>query len=474
MTAELDYSFLNNNFNLRINNELMNRAVRVKETVKDKISTVFNKNVSVDVKQVEETGLKSMIDVSDENLLNLNGKLKAMENQGKVSVVTKRAVLFTSSLVNKIKNVTSTWFKNELEVESSKIELPPVEENKEAVPGTWDDFTKEEEIEKASLPSEVESSIEPNENVDLDSVVPTIESVPSFDAMNTVETSVEDEVEEPAVVVQAVEPVMPSFDAIPSVENEAPVDEANEKEEQEMPSFEMPSVISNNDEPVAEPKEIKEESNDLKGEAPKSIEDRISELLNRKKNEETKSKDSYVVKETIESEKEYVKPEISQSALMAKLQRFSNTLKDKDAEIKSLNDKLSKANTDSSTARNKINGYEAVVKDLTMKNNNLANENEKLSSRNTELENELVTTKDNYERQISESDQSKTEEINELKQKISDMELSHAEEIKRIKEDNEKRISDLNEVNEKKINAVYNMISEVLGDSYTEEEHKKI
>ena len=261
MTSALEYSYINDEFLLKISQELMTRAVRVKSAVREKIGRIYNNSVvnttvSVDEesKEVAPTPevVESLFDFEEETLKALNDKLNALQIQGKVVSNTNRAVLFTKALVSKIEGVTARWFSVMPEVEDKSVasELHSIEVTNqlggEVVPGTWDDVPENEltAAKEVELPPVVEPTLETVPTVDIEGQVKESES--STNELNAIgvanqfdsEVNTKEEVELPPAIE-------PTLEAVPAVEpsvNETPVvPEVVSSNEPEVPNF-MPSI----------------------------------------------------------------------------------------------------------------------------------------------------------------------------------------------------------------------------------------
>lgn len=242
MTSTVEITYLYNGFSLRINENIMNRAVRVKTAVKDKIKRVFEKNevaVNNDVTApvIEK---ESLIDLSHENLLNLNDILNRLEEQTGITHNANRAVLFTGPLVAKINKVTKKWFDGMPRVEK-KIEIPVSTEmpsvnmsnhlGGEVVPGNWN-YVPEKEVEETPV-----------------SLEPTLEAVPNIPVMDNIPLAevtpvAEPEVSVPVESVSAVEPVVPAIEPqvnVPTVETQ------EQLVVNTVPQVEIPTVSENTD-----------------------------------------------------------------------------------------------------------------------------------------------------------------------------------------------------------------------------------
>ena len=416
MTAELEYSYLDVNFMLRVSEDVMSRAVRVKVAAKDKIKRIFDNNVvtlsnqvsnEIPVQTVEETGLKALIDVSDEKLTDLNNKLNAMQQQKNVPSTTKRAVLFTNALSGNIRKVTDKMFDGMPGVEKVNADLPSVEISNhlggEVLPSEWFNAPADIKVpELNSVPVQEEKTEEvPNETVEMPSLENAISNevaVPNVISPEAVENSEVSEnvtnasevsneeltsfipnleadfVKEPqnlseAPVPTEIKPVeLPKIDldvnpyeftfepahldiekAFVPEPREISAQEESKKDRVDFEKniqYEMPVGNDNNDNVensnVTLPKPVKTE--EVVDKKPKmSIEDKIAEILSRKNAINDKKED---VKVSVVSEEEpnedldknmrSDKPEMTQARVMARLQRVNNSMKERDATIKSL------------------------------------------------------------------------------------------------------------------------------------------
>jgi len=194
MTSALEFTYLYDVFSLRINENTMNRAVRVKTAVKDKIKRVFeskkvavgNNNGAIANQTEQVTEKESLIDLSQEKLLNLNNILNWLEEQKNVSYTVNRAVLFTQPLVAKINRVSGKWFDGmprvEKKEETPSIDIPSINMinhlGGEVVPGNWNSVVEKEDIE--NTPLSLEPTLEP-----VPTIEPAIAPVPEIPTVGT-------------------------------------------------------------------------------------------------------------------------------------------------------------------------------------------------------------------------------------------------------------------------------------------------
>ena len=510
MTSAVEYSYIGNGFSLRINESLINRAVRVKSGVKDKLKRIFERNASLENAEIAQANEPAqvvsaeqedtLIDLSEEKMSDLNEKLNKLQLQSSVPFVVSRAVLFTKPLVAKIKGVTKKWF-NDMPVIEEKIVstgIPVAEENVVGViPGTWDDVP---EMNQNNLVSVGEQAVEEPTNDGM--TISVSEETPVYEPQVEVsEPTVENET--PAVEASSeleIPSFMPNMDELvpnsesvsetefipepKSVDEESYVSEptAIESEEPETPSIEVeePTVIPTTEVesvvPMAEPQVEQEESHEEVSEYKMTIEEKIAQLIERKNKVHTEEvPEITAVSEQAPDEdadkKLETKPELTQAGILAKLQRLNNTMKDKDATIRNLTTKVESSREEIAQAKEKISGYEAVVNDLTVKNNSLSKENERLTQKVSEAETESQSTIARLEAQVGELTKSKTEEAEASKKAISDLKEKHAKEIADLKEKHASELKAVTDTKERQIQAIYATITDALGENPAEEDY---
>lgn len=520
MTSAVEYSYIGNGFSISVDESLINRAVRVKSIVKDKLKRVFEGNVSLnEAPQVENTMVESapvqnetLINLSEENLNDLNDKMNALILQENVPCAVSRAVLFTKPLVSKIERVTGKWFKNMTVSERNVVseEIPSPEISSEAagvIPGTWDDMP---EMTQDNLVSISEPTIEEPTNEGMTIPEPNVgDETPVYEPQVEISAPIVEN-EEPTTEISTefeIPSFMPNMDElIPSYndsvnESEAsqvefvpepkPVDVVEEKElvsepttivseEPEIPAAEVaePTVISTAElEQEDSHKEVSEEHTEDEPEAERkmTIEEKIAQLIERKNKVHTEETPEVTTINEQEPDEEADKkletrPELTQAGVIARLQRLNNTMKDKDATIRRLTANNEATKEELAQAREKIGGYEAVVNDLTVKNNSLTKENERLSQKVEEAKTESQSTIAKLEAQVDELTESKAEEIENSKKVIAELKEKHAKEIADLKERHAAELKSVSDTKERQIQAIYATISEALGES-TEEDY---
>ena len=522
MTSAVEYSYIGNGFSLSVDESLINRAVRVKSMVKDKLKRVFEGNVSLDktpqvntTVETEPVQSEALIDLGGENLNDLNEKMNALILQENVPCVVSRAVLFTKPLVSKIGRVTSKWFKGMPVSERTVVseEIPSVEMSGEiagVVPGTWDDMP---EITQENLVSVIEPTVEEPTNAGMTMPESNIsEETPDYEPQVEVSapvvenemptTEVSSEFEIPSFMPNMDELIPGNNDSVNENEVEVPhvefvpepkpVDAVEEREfvtapatigneEPEIPAVEVaePTVIPTIE--VEQEDSHEEVSNDYTEGVPEAerkmtIEEKIAQLIERKNRvhieeepEVTTVSEQAPDEET--DKKLETKPELTQAGVIARLQRLNNTMKDKDATIRNLTAKNEATREELAQAREKISGYEAVVNDLTVKNNSLTKENERLSQKVEEAETASQSTIAKLESQVDELTESQVEEAENSRRLIAELKERHAKEIAELKEKHATELKSVSDTKERQIQAIYATISEALGETNVEEDY---
>ncbi len=349
-----------------------------------------------------------------------------------------------------VPNVEVPEFTPETEEAKTDYVPEPVSLNEPEVPNVEvPEFTPETEEAKTDYVPEPVSLNEPE--------VPSVE-VPEF-TFETEEAKT-DYVPEPASLN---EPEVPSVE-VPEFTPET--EEAKTDYVPEPVSLNTSDVVSEEASDVAP--EIEENKTDLK---PVSIEDRIAKLLGKRDAERAEASD----RDNSSTEKSATSSSVepSQSLILARLRRLNNTMKDKDAEIASLRKKLDEANDSVSTSRDKINGYEAVFRDLTVRYNSLSQENEKLLARVSEAESSSKSTIEKLQLQLSEIQELKAKQEEEHKKAIADLNEKHSMEIEELNNKYNAKISEITAASERKVRAIYETISDALGEPVEETSYSK-
>ena len=452
MTMELDYAYIPVDVALQIKEDVMVRAVRVKYSVKEKLSRLYV--VKENTKKVEASvvnkGVSELVDETKEGLTELNNKLNALEVQGKVPVVEKRAVLFTKALVDRIQKVNAKWFSKIEPVASIPVSEPTLGEV--PISADWQNMS-EPTLEPVIMPT-MENEVS----------LPVNEEVPSVE-LPTVDTTIENhEVEgssmsEEAQLVngQVIEtPVSEGNTISNAIENVAP--EVNGEEVSNDSEFKLPSFENTTSE---QPSTSEISIAQLSGEAvsqdfvpePKEI--------------------SMEVEAPVEEKEEHVVSPLSKAEIFGRIQRINNTLKEKNSENETLREKLRIANESNSELKDKVNGFNDVVKDLNSQVSSLTQSNEQLKERNTELETKYGDKVSKLEAELEALKAQRLEDAANNRQVLDDLRARHADEIASINRENARKIQEVNDTKDRQINAIYQMLSEALGGTYEDEGYSK-
>ena len=452
MTMELDYAYIPVDVALQIKEDVMVRAVRVKYSVKEKLSRLYvvEENTNEVEASVVNKGVSELVDETKEGLAELNNKLNALEVQGKVPVVEKRAVLFTKALIDRIQKVNTKWFSKIEPVASIPVSEPTLGEV--PISADWQNMS-EPTLEPVIMPT-MENEVS----------LPVNEEVPSVE-LPTVDTTIENhEVEgssmsEEAQLVNEQEietPISEGHTISNTIENGA--SEVNGEEVSNDSEFKLPSFENTTSE---QPSTSEISIAQLSGEAvsqdfvpePKEI--------------------SLEVEAPVEEKEEHVVSPLSKAEIFGKIQRINNTLKEKNSENETLREKLRIANESNSELKDKVNGFNDVVKDLNSQVSSLTQSNEQLKERNTELETKYGDKVSKLEAELEALKAQRLEDAANNRQVLDDLRARHADEIASINRENARKIQEVNDTKDRQINAIYQMLSEALGGTYEDEGYSK-
>lgn len=452
MTMELDYAYIPVDVALQIKEDVMVRAVRVKYSVKEKLSRLYvvEENTNEVEASVVNKGVSELVDETKEGLTELNNKLNALEVQGKVPVVEKRAVLFTKALIDRIQKVNTKWFSKIEPVASIPVSEPTLGEV--PISADWQNMS-EPTLEPVIMPT-MENEVS----------LPVNEEVPSVE-LPTVDTTIENhEVEGSSMSEEA--------QLVNEQEIETPISEGN--------------TISNTIENGASEVNGEEVSNDSEFKLPSfenttSEQPSTSEISIAQLSGEAVSQDfvpepkeiSLEVEAPVEEKEEHVVSPLSKAEIFGKIQRINNTLKEKNSENETLREKLRIANESNSELKDKVNGFNDVVKDLNSQVSSLTQSNEQLKERNTELETKYGDKVSKLEAELEALKAQRLEDAANNRQVLDDLRARHADEIASINRENARKIQEVNDTKDRQINAIYQMLSEALGGTYEDEGYSK-
>ena len=452
MTMELDYAYIPVDVALQIKEDVMVRAVRVKYSVKEKLSRLYvvEENTNEVEASVVNKGVSELVDETKEGLTELNNKLNALEVQGKVPVVEKRAVLFTKALVDRIQKVNAKWFSKIESVASIPVSEPTLGEV--PISADWQNMS-EPTLEPVIMPT-MENEVS----------LPVNEEVPSVE-LPTVDTTIENhEVEGSSMSEEA--------QLVNEQEIETPISEGN--------------TISNTIENGASEVNGEEVSNDSEFKLPSfenttSEQPSTSEISIAQLSGEAVSQDfvpepkeiSLEVEAPVEEKEEHVVSPLSKAEIFGRIQRINNTLKEKNSENETLREKLRIANESNSELKDKVNGFNDAVKDLNSQVSSLTQSNEQLKERNTELETKYGDKVSKLEAELEALKAQRLEDAANNRQVLDDLRARHADEIASINRENARKIQEVNDTKDRQINAIYQMLSEALGGTYEDEGYSK-
>ena len=157
--------------------------------------------------------------------------------------------------------------------------------------------------------------------------------------------------------------------------------------------------------------------------------------------------------------------DFSSSSVIAKVQKASNQLKETRVENESLKQKLEDMSEKYRISKEQKDGYEEVIKDLTIKLNNAMHEKELIQQRNGELEANYKGSIMALENTIKQLKQARSIDTEKFRKESAELKAKQEKEIERLNSEYADKIKEIESLHNKKLNAVYATISEVLGDS---------
>ena len=432
----LDYSYINLNAMSfeKVTTAAMNNAVRVRLAVKEKLGKILSSiNSAVESNQVvvEQPKNEQNNDVaeSEETIRLLNDKINELLIQGKVETHARNVVLYTMALKDKtIRNFHRKF----------NIVSPVKEEPAQNAGVVKEDDNSSLNFDLSSLNQEINQSTNvPSFETTLNETQQVIETsgmeIPDTwdklpDAMISTFTGIEEPKELPKT-----EPVVESTNAGISSELNSNNNEISNFYSEELPKTEPVSIAEEMNRPIATTPRI---------EVPISV-----------------NQEKTVNEEPQEG------MDFSSSSVIAKVQKASNQLKETRVENESLKQKLEDMSEKYRISKEQKDGYEEVIKDLTIKLNNAMHEKELIQQRNGELEANYKGSIMALENTIKQLKQARSIDTEKFRKESAELKAKQEKEIERLNSEYADKIKEIESLHNKKLNAVYATISEVLGDS---------
>lgn len=432
----LDYSYINLNAMSfeKVTTAAMNNAVRVRLAVKEKLGKILSSiNSAVESNQVvvEQPKNEQNNDVaeSEETIRLLNDKINELLIQGKVETHARNVVLYTMALKDKtIRNFHRKF----------NIVSPVKEEPVQNTSVVKEDDNSSLNFDLSSLNQEINQSTNvPSFETTLNETQQVIESsgmeIPdTWDKLPDEMISTFTGIEEPKELPKT-EPVVESTNAGISSELDSDNNEIPNFYSEELPKIEPVSIAEEMNRPIATTPRI---------EVPISV-----------------NQEKTVNEEPQEG------MDFSSSSVIAKVQKASNQLKETRVENESLKQKLEDMSEKYRISKEQKDGYEEVIKDLTIKLNNAMHEKELIQQKNGELEANYKGSIMALENTIKQLKQARSIDAEKFRKESADLKAKQEKEIERLNSEYADKIREIESLHNKKLNAVYATISEVLGDS---------
>ena len=465
----LDYSYINLNAMSfeKVTTAAMNNAVRVRLAVKEKLGKILSSiNSAVESNQVvvEQPKNEQNNDVaeSEETIRLLNDKINELLIQGKVETHARNVVLYTMALKDKTIRNFHRKFNIVSPVKEEPVQNTSVVKEDDNSSLNFDLSSLNQEINQSTNVPSFETTLNETQQVIESSgmeIPDTWDKLP--DAMISTFTGIEEPKELPKT-----EPVAESTNAGISSELNSNNNEISNFYSEELPKTEpvvestnagiSSELDSNNNEipnfyseelPKTEPVSIAEEMNGPIATTPR-IEVPISVNQEKTVNEEPQEGMDF-----------------SSSSVIAKVQKASNQLKETRVENESLKQKLEDMSEKYRISKEQKDGYEEVIKDLTIKLNNAMHEKELIQQRNGELEANYKGSIMALENTIKQLKQARSIDTEKFRKESAELKAKQEKEIERLNSEYADKIKEIESLHNKKLNAVYATISEVLGDS---------
>jgi len=484
--ATIDYSLLDILFPLeKVMSKIMNRAVRVKESVGQKLKDNFSK------KEVTQVEVSNVVE-NEEPLKSLYEIMTSVLSQKKLLSNSSRAVLWTPGLMNKSRNHFAMSFPN---LGTQKEEI---KKTQDSIPSNWSEMSFDTANSLMENTETVSETVEEKQEPISYFVPPMPESdIPKEETspQELVGENVKEEmlVSEPGVLVEEKhkepeESVVPTFDSsfVQGIKDKI----ANIGNMNQMPNVEPKNEIPNffkvsaPDSFVPEPKDLsieveapaisnplftlekkEEPSIEVKGETSSLFEDPTQHSFAvESESFGTVLKNEPVVSEAavkIPNESEE-KIEFTRTVVMAKVFKMVNRLKALEVENAALKTKNAEANDRISDLSNKLVSYETVVRETTTNLTVALKENERLEAQVRDSDSTSQKQIEALKRDNEELRVKNTKITAEYEQRISDQEARHKKEQERKDALYEQHLSEQKRAYERNMSAVYATIAESL------------
>ena len=432
----LDYSYINLNAMSfeKVTTAAMNNAVRVRLAVKEKLGKILSSiNSAVESNQVvvEQPKNEQNNDVaeSEETIRLLNDKINELLIQGKVETHARNVVLYTMALKDKTIRNFHRKFNIVSPVKEEPVQNAGVVKEDDNSSLNFDLSSLNQEINQSTNVPSFETTLNETQQVIESSgmeIPDTWDKLP--DAMISTFTGIEEPKELPKT-----EPVVESTNAGISSELDSDNNEIPNFYSEELPKIEPVSIAEEMNRPIATTPRI---------EVPISV-----------------NQEKTVNEEPQEG------MDFSSSSVIAKVQKASNQLKETRVENESLKQKLEDMSEKYRISKEQKDGYEEVIKDLTIKLNNAMHEKELIQQKNGELEANYKGSIMALENTIKQLKQARSIDAEKFRKESADLKAKQEKEIERLNSEYADKIREIESLHNKKLNAVYATISEVLGDS---------
>lgn len=436
MDAALNYSYVDLELAFeKTKEEVMVRAVRIKNAVKEKVGRLYDKFLGALNKDVVSAPTpEGVVEAPTDEVIE---KSSYFDSDDRVpfkpaAFLSKcKVVLYTKKLREKMNRVYANHLPKQEEVELSAPEMvaPSMET---AIPSVAE-IPVIPDIPAIDLTAEKEEV----PTAGMEQVVPD-----SWDEIFKNPLSAVASTEEPAgaVLEENNEPKLPDFNADDLVRS---LNEGLVPEPPQVATAEVPMDF--------EPRLDNEEHKVLSFEAPQmetSMPNLFAPVMDTHADED-------------------VAP--TKTAIMAKVTRASNELKEKNSRISELETKVEGLETTIRNTSEKLSGYEAVIRDTVKANGKLTAENTQLQEANSALKANYNALSLEFKETVATLNEKHNKELANVRDEVLQTREQYEGIIARKDKEKEEEVTRLKGQHTKDMNAVYATIAEVLGEPAQEE-----
>ena len=457
-----EYEYINLEFVIdKTKEEMMDRAVRVKETVSKKIARIFDSakvartnNMNAEVKSVVVEKKDTSLEENNGNVISFKD-INSLPSDKPFEKKAAKVVLYTKQLREKTERY-SNKFKTEVkqsvtpDVVASEI-VSPEPSVIPAIPVLPSNALNENittaDVQPAQSKPE-DNNVIPDNWDDLLNNMPTI---------NTVDKPVV----EPPKVEESVVTALPTMDFEASKDIVSPIPEPTQvgsvdKTVTEVGAFDntFPQMDFANTELTSEPLKVE----NTKPFDPLMLNDNNTNLM----------PNLFENSQNVVAEDDFIP---SKTAIKARVIKVSNDLKDAKKTIVDLKNKIEALEARSNDQSRTLSGYVAAIENAVKEKEKAVRSISQLQQEKDALEAKFNVLSETSSQTIENLKISNAEELQRAKNETASIKEQYEVRIANMTSNHNSEIKSLNDQHKREMNAVYSAITEVLGDSKSEEDY---